>query len=176
MDVFAGIDFGSRTSGNTVICAAIGGELRFFRSDKRDADAFVFDTLGALGATRAFIDAPLSLPGVYRGLVGYGDYHFRRCDRQLRAMSPLFLGGLTARAMELAVRLGQELPCAAVEVYPKALQRLLDLPELGEMRHLFPAIGSQHHLDALLAWLSGWRYLHNLHQVWGDPEEGLIIV
>lgn len=135
-----------------------------------------------------FIDAPLSLPGVYRELPQHHDYFFRAADRALRAMSPLFLGGLTARAMQLAATAPD--PVRFFETYPSAVARRLGLGELGYKKTLPPVVEALtnhtsvafhpdelptwHHVDALLAWLAGERFLRQEHDVYGTPEEGLI--
>ena len=52
---------------------------------------------------------------VYRGITGY-KIHFRKADHELKAMSPMFLGGLTARAIELSDKM------------KKMASRIRDLP------------------------------------------------
>jgi hypothetical protein len=102
--IVAGIDYGSRSSGNTIMAWSLaGGNVSFFRPEKGlDADVAVFRVLTEMRPATVGIDAPLSLPGRYRDLPGCSDYFYRHCDRELKAMSPMFLGGLTARAMRLS--------------------------------------------------------------------------
>ena len=96
-----GIDFGARSAGNTVVCVREKGLFRFHRSAKdSDGDAWLRSLIDELRPAAIYIDAPLSLPGVYTGR-GH-DHFFRAADRQAGGMSPMFLGGLTARAMALA--------------------------------------------------------------------------
>ncbi|MBK9525389.1 MAG: hypothetical protein IPO39_11705 [Bacteroidetes bacterium] len=100
--VLAGIDFGSKMAGTTVIAVAGKTTIRLFSSRKNeDADSFLSVLVKEKGIEELFIDAPLSLPGVYRGILSGNDYFFRESDRVLKAMSPMFLGALTARAMKL---------------------------------------------------------------------------
>jgi predicted nuclease with RNAse H fold len=131
----AGIDFGAKTAGTTVIAVLQQRnnslELSYHMSIKgRDADAFVEEGLCQYNPSVVCIDAPLTLPGVYRGLPGCSDYFFRRCDLELRAMSPMFLGGLTARAMRLAHRMkSHNVPL--LETYPAELARRFHLKDYG---------------------------------------------
>ena len=138
------------------------------------------------------IDAPLSLPGVYWLGSDYGDHFFRDCDRELKAMSPMFLGGLTARAISLTKRLnGTEI----METYPRKLVEVLQLPteqykhssqDLAffaiQLRRIAgigfneAQITSWHHVDATLAFVSGLRYLEKNEQQFGIPEEGIVVV
>ncbi len=193
----AGIDFGSKLAGTTVIAFAGDGDGQVCLTQSRkkaDADRFISEWVEQYRPAAIFLDAPLSLPGVYGGLAGYDDFFYRRADRQLKAMSPMFLGGLTARAMRLK-RQFQEAGITVQEVYPAAMAQLLGLPELGykknneaipdivsRIKARFPVgikpepAGSWHEVDALLALLSGWRFSGNRHRCYGDPAEGLIIV
>lgn len=192
---FAGIDYGSKLAGTTVIAfqGASGLELASSTA-RRDADRFVLEWCRQHRPRRLFIDAPLSLPGVYRELPGFDDYFYRRSDRALSAMSPMFLGGLTARAMQLRATLEEE-GIAVYEVYPGGLASLLSLDRdrykkskehiptvLEGLARFFPTlpeatvVPTWHHVDALLAWLSGWRYRQGRHRQYGDPAEGLILL
>ena len=191
----AGIDYGSKLAGTTVIAYLEDGKAQLFQSEKkRDADKFVLEQLSALGVKQVFLDAPLSLPGVYRAMPNYDDFFYRRGDKQLKAMSPMFLGGLTARAM----RLKRDLNAKGMEVreiYPAQLAKKLELPILNykkQVTHIMPVcqhlfqllpysfeaadIKNWHQVDALLALYSGWRYLNNEHEIFGDETEGQIII
>lgn len=193
----AGVDFGSKRAGTTVI-AFLDKEkkaIHFAQSKKNsDADRFILEWVDAVRPSTLFLDAPLSLPGVYRGLPGCADYFYRVADRQLAAMSPMFLGGLTARAMRLKDALAGK-SVAVQEVYPGGLAKVLGLVELGYKKEIaarekaeeiitghmpFPAAPgacrSWHHVDALLALLSGWRYLKQAHLSFGNNQEGTIIL
>jgi len=188
-----GIDYGNKYAGTTVICYNSRNEIKFVQSSKNaDADAFLLNELAYLHPDLIMIDAPLSLPGVYWLGNAYKDHFFRSCDHELKAMSPMFLGGLTARAISLIKRMnGTEVK----ETYPRKLVDILHLPHaqykhskqgLGafadELRTISGAkfneaqITSWHHVDAFLALLSGMRYLGKNDLKYGNPEEGLIIV
>ncbi len=195
-----GVDYGSKLAGTTVVCTlddSTGG-VHFARSaPKTDADAFLRDCLRQSQPAMIFLDAPLSLPGVYRGLPGCTDYFYREADRQLAAMSPMFLGGLTARAMQLKATLERD-GLTVHETYPAAQARRLNLhPEgykkepaaigtvLGQIGRLHPTLFSQtqltgaaswHHVDALLALLAAVRFIRGEHQVYGNAVEGEILV
>jgi uncharacterized protein len=190
----AGIDYGSRNSGNTVLSwKSAGGRVGFFRPPRaRDADAEILRVLADLKPVLVGIDAPLSLPGRYRDIPGCIDYFYRHCDRALGAMSPMFLGGLTARAIRLRDELGhRDIPL--LEVYPVQLAKHLELPECGyrgtsaavpaclqriaAVTHLEadPAAATTwHHLDALMALAIAHRVHGGGGRRIGLAEEGLI--
>ncbi len=188
-----GIDYGNKYAGTTVICYNSRHEIKFVQSSKNaDADSFLLNELAYLNPDLIMIDAPLSLPGVYWLGSEYKDHFFRSCDRELRAMSPMFLGGLTARAISLIKKMnGTEV----IETYPRKLVDILHLPE-AEYKHSKQDLGSftgqlqaisgvklniaqitsWHHVDAFLAFLSGLRYLGNKDHKYGIPDEGVVIV
>ncbi|MEM8738187.1 MAG: hypothetical protein AAGG38_06875 [Planctomycetota bacterium] len=196
------IDYGSRSAGTTVLVRRAphpDGPLVFTASvKKQDADALVADELSRLGPADVYLDAPLSLPGVYRGLppdadgTPFEDHHYRRGDRQLAAMSPMFLGGLTARAMKLAAAFPGH---RWHETYPAAQAKRLALPsdQYKKSADALPVLAARlvehvaapfdaaavttwHHFDALLAWLAAERCARGEHDTYGHPAEGLILV
>lgn len=194
---FAGIDFGSKLAGTTAIAyySPEVGSIQFMRSGKgEDADEFLLRHFSENPWKTAFIDAPLSLPQVYKSIVKEGDYFLRQADRLTQAMSPMFLGGLTARAMRLkSVFLQREVK--SIEVYPGKLARVLGLDARGyKQKSILPEVLADqihaalpypvswenvpdwHAFDALLAFTTGWRFMANIHQVFGDIEEGQIMV
>ncbi len=192
MPPFAGIDYGSKLAGTTVIAMVREGQVSWLCSQKKqDADAMIRQWSRDWEPELIFLDAPLSLPGVYTGQAGKSDYFYRAADQELKAMSPLFLGGLTARAMQLAhsLRLADR---RIVEVYPAPMATRLGLKEKGYKKSgdpssmLFslldnnswsselPEKVSWHMVDALLAALIGKRFLSGEAQAFGDPEEGQI--
>ena len=188
-----GIDYGNKYAGTTVICYNSRNKINFVQSSKNaDADSFLLNELGYLHPDLIMIDAPLSLPGVYWLGSAYDDHFFRHCDRELQAMSPMFLGGLTARAINLKKKMnGTEV----IETYPRKLVGILKLPtsqykqgkqELSSFVEKLKMVSgakcnvsqitSWHHIDALLAFISGLRYMEKNNQKFGIPEEGIIIV
>lgn len=191
----AGVDYGSRMAGTTVIAKWDGTMVQLFQSaKKKDADAFVLKTIERETITQIFLDAPLSLPGIYTGSSSTTDYFFRQSDKQLSAMSPMFLGGLTARAMQLKDQL-KATGVEVIEIYPAHLAKLLglkslnykkkkeNLPEfLAALGKLTPfnidelSIENWHQIDALLALFSGFRYLEGTHETFGEAAEGQIVV
>lgn len=199
----AGIDYGSKLAGTTVIAFLNAQhEIEFAASQKnQDADHFILQWVAKHQPNHIFLDAPLSLPGVYQNKTTFNDYFYRMADKAVQAMSPLFLGGLTARAMKLSADL-TEFQVITLEVYPAYLAKTLALDKhlykkqrehmLPLFRQLQPALSSLisqpiqlhhdesiltwHHFDAILALLSGLRYLNHQHLSFGDPSEGLIIV
>lgn len=192
-----GIDYGSRLAGTTVI--AIGDSatkiVSFQQSKpKQDADAFLLEIIQERRPAAVFIDAPLSLPGVYGQIAGCEDYFYRAADKALQAMSPMFLGGLTARAMRLK-NLLEKTGIVVCETYPAAQAWRLELQKLGYKQSvesigqvlafvqlLFPSwvfesdFLSWHQIDALLAWIAAHRFAQNEVLTYGDEKEGLIYV
>jgi predicted nuclease with RNAse H fold len=188
----AGVDFGAKIAGTTAICYSSENELLISQTEKNeDADAFILNLVKSKKVATLFIDAPLSLPQAYFGKGG--DYMFRKADRQLKAMSPMFLGGLTARAMQLKHFL-KEHHVECYETYPKyiALHYLGDyymhykkdkqIPNfLLGLSKLLPypfknEPNNWHQVDAALAWYSGNRHLQKKSISFGDSNEGIIII
>jgi predicted nuclease with RNAse H fold len=195
MSSWVGIDYGSKLAGTTVLAYAQSDRLVFLQSErKKDADAFLRKYLLEIKPAQIFIDAPLSLPLVYRSPDQADDFFYRQADRQLKAMSPMFLGGLTARAMRLANIIRSEEPLVFRETYPAYLAKILELPPASykkDPQFLLPLseqLSDQfglelvhpptnwHQFDALLAYLSGLRYQGGVHLVFGNSEEGQIFV
>ena len=192
-----GIDYGSKLAGTTVIATGDWQTkiVSFQQSKpKQDADAFLLRIIREMQPATVFIDAPLSLPGVYTQLPGCDDYFYRAADKTLHAMSPMFLGGLTARAMRLK-SVVEKTGAAVYETYPAAQAQRLELGKLGykhsasnigqvlaSLEVLFPEwtlegdFASWHIVDALLAWLAAFRFQGNESVAYGDQKEGLIHV
>lgn len=189
--MICGVDYGSKMAGTTAIASLNLSDsvVQVFASAKgQDADAWISEWLLSQRPNAVFLDAPLSLPGVYRGLDGCTDYFYRACDRQAGAMSPMFLGGLTARAMRLASVHHQ---FNWFEAYPGGLARTLGLATLGYKQSTanipevvaalssqfalqIPHLHSWHQVDAVLAMLVGLRHHQGTASALGEPEEGLI--
>lgn len=192
-----GIDYGSKLAGTTVCCWFTGEKFELLQSAKnQDADQFLLELCNDK-PVQLYIDAPLSLPGVYRNLPGYSDYFYREADKTVRAMSPMFLGGLTARAMQLQAKLQETTTC--IEVYPGAMARSLQLHEAGykkehdKLKACFARLIGQldwpsdlqeaaerlffanwHQFDAFLAWCIGWKVQQQSASVAGNQTEGMI--
>lgn len=194
--LICGIDYGSKLAGTTVLAAGnLSSKIVSFHESKprQDADAFLWKTIAYLQPGLVGIDAPLSLPGVYTGLSGCSDYFYRIADKSLQAMSPMFLGGLTARAMQLTSRLKQS-GITVLETYPSAQAQRMHLRDSGYKKSV-PAIGevlekirilfsewqftgctTWHHVDALLALLAMYRFTQGIHERFGSEPEGLIVI
>ena len=191
-----GIDYGSKIAGTTVICFEKAGKLHWQQSDKKkDADAFIKVAIATHQPTHVFIDAPLSLPAAYYHPAESenANFFFRQCDKELRAMSPMFLGGLTARAMSLQHHYRTS-AIEFIEVYPSFLVKTLFenieiykkqpdsipvfltllLPELPYPMIEIPT--NWHQVDGILAWLSGHRMLNGNALTIGDVAEGVIVI
>ena len=193
--IWVGIDFGSKLAGTTVIAFAKKEQIHFLQSKKKqDADQMISTFLEKEKPNRVFIDAPLSLPKVYRKPTDIDDFFYREADRDLKAMSPMFLGGLTARAMRLVAQNQKLIEVEFFEAYPGFLAKCLHLSKLEykkEAQYLKPLTdqitdyydltlakmpANWHQFDALLAYISGLRYRQGQHLTFGDPDEGLIII
>lgn len=190
-----GVDFGSRYAGTTAIAVYESAKVYFLSCKKdEDADQFIFQSALHFRPDALFLDAPLSLPGLYKGLAGCTDYFYRKADVQAGAMSPMFLGGLTARAIRLKDQLkNHQIP--VYETYPKLLAVELSLlthgykgnkSDLLTCRRLLcclfnpkisigeESITSWHHLDALLALMSAMKFVSHESKIYGDEAEGQI--
>lgn len=191
---FIGIDYGSKLAGTTAICFERDGSLHFLQSVKgKNADAMILDFIKKQRPEKIFIDAPMSLPAAYFHQKST-DYFYRQCDREVRAMSPMFLGGLTARAIQL-----KNNPASAgiefYESYPRGLVDELSKRHPGIREHYKKDIGAfldqvlkifgirvgelptnWHQADALLAWLVGLRFSEGCNLIFGEENEGLIYV
>ncbi len=189
-----GIDYGSKLAGTTVIGQLEDNIVRLFASQKnKDADKFILQSVEEHQPHSIFIDAPLSLPNVYLNKIGYDDYFYRKADRTVKGMSPMFLGGLTARAMRLKAVLEKQ-NIAVFETYPALQARKFGLKAMNykkQKEYLAPIISylakelpfqfneaevvSWHHVDALLATYSAYRFQEGTHETIGDEAEGVII-
>lgn len=192
----AGIDFGSKLSGFTVIAWLEPHSLnvRWKQSQrKKSADTFLQEVILDAKPYIIGIDAPLSLPGIYRWPDKYSDYFYRKADRLAGAMSPMFIGGLTARAIKLKDHLTISDQIEVKEVYPKlmadewnlqsygyrkkdgALRKVLDQVIAHTAWNLPETPANWHHVDALLALASTVRILNNEAVTIGDETEGAIM-
>jgi predicted nuclease with RNAse H fold len=94
--------------GTTAVAYEEKGVLQTALSEKgKDADRWLFDRIDNIQPHAVCIDAPLSLLGVYTNSEGYTDYIYRQCNSELGASSPMFISGLTVRAMKFADQLHQ---------------------------------------------------------------------
>jgi|JI8StandDraft_2_1071088.scaffolds.fasta_scaffold59204_3 predicted nuclease with RNAse H fold len=191
---YIGVDYGSKLAGTTAACSWNHDRFLLTQTVKnQDADAWILELVKIHQPKILFLDAPLSLPGIYSKLPCYNDFFYRKADQELKAMSPMFLGGLTARAMQLA----QNLPVPVIEVYPAARAKQLELYALSYKKNnegltacvaavakQLPApfaqalmaleINNWHAFDAVLAWEIGYRYLQGIANMAGTEEEGLL--
>lgn len=179
-----GIDFGAKMAGTTAVCY-VQNEKMIIQSSKKnnDADRFIKEVIENIKPTKIFIDAPLSLPLAYfnKG----SDFHFRQCDKETSAMSPMFLGGLTARAMSIKAHFSE---IEFYESYPKMVCIELGLnkyykkdinnflPDFyNTLPHTFEnAPVNWHEVDAVFAYMVGLRLMYNKAICVGNKEEGLI--
>lgn len=193
LNVLAGIDFGAKLAGTTSMTILKDSKFSIHDCKKgEDADAWILEQVERQAIKTVFIDAPLSLPLAYFDDKS-NEFFYRKADADLGAMSPMFLGGLTARAMKMK-RLLETEHVAVFETYPAALVRELfvhsefykkdiqgfrkelrvktkayDLPAL-------PRFKSFHQVDSLLAWLSGYRHLNHQSIIHGSKQEGAIFI
>jgi predicted nuclease with RNAse H fold len=185
-----GVDYGSKMAGTTAVCYAHNEQLILQQSlVKKDADAWLSETIKKSNYHNVYLDAPLSLPKAFfsKGT----DFFYRDCDRLCSAMSPMFLGGLTARAMKLQ---HQESHLTFLETYPGYLAKKVLLIKDQYLKkekyatHLDQYLSdvlpipllemptNWHQVDAILCWISGWRAHQKIGLQIGDPEEGIIHV
>lgn len=192
-----GIDFGAKMAGTTVIARMYEhNKVDFAASNKnQDADQFILDFVQQQeDVWLIYLDAPLSLPFIYCNKEEGKDFFYREADRMTGAMSPMFLGGLTARAMKTATDLSK-LGAKVVETYPAKLAEVLKLKELdykGSSESIpdlcnklieissfefdINEVKSWHHFDALLCLYSAKRHEMQSAMVFGNVAEGTITV
>lgn len=188
--MFLGIDFGAKMAGTTSICYLHNNTLYLEQSLKKsNADLLIQKLIRKLSPSSIFIDAPLSLPAVYFGRGD--DYFFRKCDKEVEAMSPMFLGGLAARAIKLKDSFPQ---INFFEAYP-GLNAKLNFPEIityykskNNLDNYLSTFLKKlpypvefnpenwHQVDSILAWLTGFRHTNNQAFSYGDKDEGIIWV
>jgi uncharacterized protein len=188
---FCGIDYGTKMSGNTALAYLDNIGIHVLQCPKNtDADQWITTQVTLLNLQKIYLDAPLSLPG---GYLGFNDqFHYRACDLELSAMSPMFLGGLTARAIALSKGL-EKLKITSYEVYPGGFIRMHStlqdayhkkdsstvakmVESFSRMFH-FPIqtpIENYHQVDALICWWIGYRHTQGLAKAYGDEKEGQI--
>ena len=186
--MIVGIDFGAKLSGNTVICFLLKQNLHFIQFKKgENADSRIQQWIVENRPVEIGLDAPISLPSAYFGK-GH-DYMYRHADRLLNGMSPMFLGGLIARAMALK-EFVEELGSHVIEVYPAAFvnKRYEDLAvlykeDLGTCTRILKdkfeyKLAEEpvnwHQFDAWVCWIITDMFRQGRHESAGFPEEGLI--
>ena len=186
-----GVDYGAKMAGTTVVCFQDEGEIHLLQSAKnQNADQFIVDLCARYKPQKIFIDAPLSLPARILNSQAKGDHFYRECDRLLGAMSPMFLGGLTARAIKLKDGF-EEQGIECLETYPAAFVKNImeahkayktHIPEFLDAlapflpSHPLPDVQNWHQVDGLLAWISGRRHLEKQSLLFGQPGEGVIVI
>jgi uncharacterized protein len=190
--MIGGIDYGSKLSGCTAFAVELPEAIIVHSSEKdKDADKWLQQTIHRYPIKHLYIDAPLSLPGAYQKI--NDDFMYRQCDRITKAMSPMFLGGLTARAMQLAHTLKRyQIQCW--ETYPgQTIFRLTMQDHYNKKASPHPLLVQEledifnkplqfekpdfriHEIDALLALYAGKLHQKGIASVVGRPEEGQII-
>ncbi|GAB3534699.1 hypothetical protein GCM10027443_22200 [Pontibacter brevis] len=191
-----GVDYGSKLAGTTAAAMLVQGQVNVWQSNSgQDADKWLLQLVQELQPKILYLDAPLTLPKVYvQGThTPTADYFYRQADRELQAMSPMFIGGLTARAIRLRAQLAEK-GVAVLETYPAALVQQV-LPQLpgykkdlaalpdseGALQGQIPFELSEspqnwHQFDALLAWYSGYRHQKGQSVLYGDAREGRVII
>lgn len=189
LEMHFGIDFGAKLAGTTALCYDTSFELVIIQTTKKqDADLFCSEWIEKLSPEFVMIDAPLSLPKAYHGQGD--DFFYRDCDRQLQAMSPMFLGGLTARAMRLA-KFWAKSGKIFYEAYPRMVETVIPESRRDKSNALYCddivafirketeleikfMQNSKHSCDALLAWFAGYRKSKGIAHKTGEISEGLI--
>lgn len=186
-----GVDFGAKMSGKTVVSFVDNNQLYIeCVGNKVDADRWLTEIIAKLKPEKVYIDAPLSLPAAYYGKDG--SFHFREADKQLEAMSPMFLGGLTARAMQLKKYFSQK-GIMFFEVYPAAYvrnnafiqahyhkkEKIISKELLSIIQRLikYPIMDlpkDYHMIDSLFAWIIGQNHIDGIAAQAGTIEEGFI--
>ncbi len=196
--VLFGIDYESKLCGNTVVSILQNNRIYFMHVDEDvDADAFIVNAANHFKPQFIFINAPLSLPGVYLQKEGFTNHQFRIADSELSSVSPMIIGGLTARAMELKQNLESIEGVKVYETCSKAQAKNYELCEIGYKKNKLALIGCRnhlnsklsakmffncqdvktwHHLDSFLSLITAMRFTMGLALPYGDEKEGVIYV
>lgn len=189
-----GIDLGNKGSGNTALCFLNQNQLQFIQPTIKDDELnIILEIIKKHNIHLVCIDAPLTLPAVYYQTPEFNDYMYRQCDKICKAMSPMFVGAFTARAIQLKNILENK-KLQVIEVYPKMLIDTLNLKNYypkkkdknisvallkklnSQIQYNFIKPETLHQLDALLCWQSGFRFINHQHLEFGNKKEGIIIV
>lgn len=131
--ILLGIDLGGRTTGKTAL-SFLDTDLNEIKNYSREyisercgkSDKELIRFVESFNADVIGIDAPLSLPDFKSE-----NYLYRNCDKKLKALSPMTLGEITARAIHIK----ENLSCKDIfEVYPKTLLELFKINHKGYKR------------------------------------------
>ena len=129
-----GIDLGGRTTAKTSISLLDIAEKEVVLFSKEyisnicgKSDSSFIKFVNDLDPDVIGIDAPLSLPDFTSE-----NYLYRKCDKELKALSPMTLGEITARAIYLKNNFTSSY---IFEVYPKTLLELLKINHKGYKRN-----------------------------------------
>ncbi len=192
MDKLLGIDYGAKMAGTTALAWIEKSKISILQSEKKqDADTFILQVVSAIKPSIIFLDAPLSLPPAFTNSSS-SDYFYRQGDKELGAMSPMFIGGLTARAMKLKRTLAES-NIQIFETYPAGLNKKVleskyyknDLQQFEKAINkkltefnvkLKPRLTNWHQMDAVLTLLSALRWQRGEYLTFGDDGEGQIII
>ena len=129
-----GIDLGGRTTAKTSISLLAIAEKEVVLFSKEyisnicgKSDSSFIKFVNDLDPDVIGIDAPLSLPDFTSE-----NYLYRKCDKELKALSPMTLGEITARAIYLKNNFTSSY---IFEVYPKTLLELHKINHKGYKRN-----------------------------------------
>lgn len=189
--IVLGLDLAGSPRRPTGACRLEGGraQTRILLSNE--------EILGYVSAVRpalVAIDAPLRLPPGRSSFHDRNGAHYRPCDLELRRRRipffPITLGpmrGLTERGMALAADI-EPLGAGVIEIYPGGAQDVWGIPRaardidglLRGLRRLglrgLRKTATDHELDAASAALVGRLFLEGKAEVYGDFEDGAIVM
>lgn len=184
-----GIDYGGKTTGNCALAYIENGRIISVQIPKtKNPDSEIKKFILNHSIDLVFIDAPLSLPIAYTNPKLGNNFHYRQADLETKAMSPMFLGGFTARAMALKSNIETAI---VKETYPKQFLKTYGLGyteatakatlkiALNKTESNFSIktnISTKHQFDAILALCSALRYVNGLCTTYGNEREGLIYI
>lgn len=189
--ILVGIDLGGRTTGKTGL-SFLDTDLNEIKNYSREyisercgkSDKELIRFVESFNADVIGIDAPLSLPDFKSE-----NYLYRNCDKKLKALSPMTLGEITARAIHIK----ENLSCKDIfEVYPKTLLELHKINHKGYKRDQnlqniiweilieyydldFPDIEmNEDNLDSILAVLILYHFYNKKYEIVNDAPPFLI--
>jgi len=158
------------------------------------SDAEILEAVRRTAPALVAIDAPLSLPPGRASIHERNDAHYRVCDLELRRRHipffPITLGpmrSLTERGIRLRRKI-EEMDIRVIEMYPGGAQDVWDIPrarrDRAGLKKGLRRLGlkglrndaSDHELDAATGALVGREFLAGRAEVYGNFEEGAIVM
>jgi predicted nuclease with RNAse H fold len=190
-NVVVGLDLAGSPKRPTGFCLLRGAEAE---TSDLFTDDEILDAVRRAAPSLVAIDAPLNLPPGRTSIHERNDSHYRVCDLELRKRGipffPITLGPMRSLT-ERGIRLRRELDAMnirVIEMYPGGAQDVWRIPRVHRdragLRRGLARLGlkdlrrgaSDHELDAATGALVGRDFLAGKAEVYGNFEEGAIVM